>query len=135
LLGKNKLDHIGIAVKDLGTARLIYENLGLLCSERESIEEQKVEVEIFPAGETTIELLEPTSSDSPIAKFISKKGEGLHHIALEVQDIKETLKKCSESGLRLIDKEPRIGAGGHLIAFLHPITAGGVLIELTQKQK
>jgi len=124
------LSHIGIAVKDLDEAIKMYESLGLTLDSTEEVPSQKLKVAFFNIGDTRIELLAATSEDSPIAKFIAKKGEGIQHIALGVDDIKAELKDKSEKGFQLIDKEPRPGAHGADIAFLHPRSTKGVLIEL-----
>jgi len=129
-----KIDHLGIATRGLDEALQFWQNaLGLEKTHTETVEEQKVRVAMLPIGETRIELLEPTSSDSPISKFLEKRGGGLHHIAVEVEDIDASLAKLKSSGMRLIDEKPRIGAEGCLIAFVHPASAGGVLLELVQK--
>jgi len=130
-----KVDHIGIAVKNLEEAIKIWENLGLKVEEIEEVPDQKVRTAIFHAGETRIELLEATAEDSPIAKFIEKRGEGIHHIALGVENIEEILEKLKEKGFRLIDEKPRIGAGGAKIAFIHPKSVGGVLLELCEREE
>ena len=129
-----KIDHIGIAVKDLDeTTRFYKENLGLEIKGIEEIKEQKVRVAIIPVGESRIELLQSTNLDGPIAKFIEKRGEGIHHIALEVERIEETLQKLKTKGVQLVDQKPRIGANKMKIAFLHPRSTKGVLIELCEK--
>jgi methylmalonyl-CoA/ethylmalonyl-CoA epimerase len=129
----NKIDHIGAAVKSIEDATNFYQNiLGLELEGIEEVTEQKVKVCKFVAGESTVELLEPTDPSSPIAKFLEKKGTGIHHICLEVDDIEKALEEMKEQGARLIDEKPRIGAGGKKIAFVHPKTTGGILIELTQ---
>ncbi|PID28962.1 MAG: methylmalonyl-CoA epimerase [Candidatus Cloacimonadota bacterium] len=125
-----KVSHIGIAVKDLDAAIEMYKNLGLEVESTEVVESQKVKVAFIPVGDTRIELLSGTSEDSPISKFIEKKGEGIQHIAFGVDDLPEELKKAEENGFRLIDKAPRPGAHGADIAFLHPKSTGGVLLEL-----
>ena len=130
-----KVDHIGIAVKNLEDVIKIWENLGLKVEEIEEVPDQKVRTAIFHAGETRIELLEATAEDSPIAKFIEKMGEGIHHIALGVDNIEEHLEKLKEKGFRLIDEKPRIGAGGAKIAFVHPKSVGGVLLELCEREE
>ncbi|ALV63241.1 Methylmalonyl-CoA epimerase [Thermococcus sp. 2319x1] len=130
-----KVDHIGIAVRNLEEAIKIWENLGLKVEEIEEVPDQKVRTAIFYAGETRIELLEATAEDSPIAKFIEKRGEGIHHIALGVDNIEEHLKKLKEKGFKLIDETPRIGAGGAKIAFVHPKSVGGVLLELCEREE
>jgi methylmalonyl-CoA/ethylmalonyl-CoA epimerase len=129
----NKISHLGIAVKDLKSAAQIYEKLlGRKPSAMEYVEEQKVNVIKFKIGESTIELLEGTSPDSPISKFIEKRGEGIHHVAYESDNIKSDLKTLSESGFELINKEPKIGSDNMLIAFIKPSSAGGVLTEICQ---
>lgn len=129
-----KIDHLGIATKGIDEALKFWEHaLGLEKTHTEVVEEQKVRVAMLPVGETRIELLEPTSEDSPISKFLEKRGGGIHHIAIEVEDIKASLTKLKTEGMRLIDETPRIGAEGCLIAFVHPATTGGVLLELVQK--
>lgn len=128
-----KINHIGIAVKDLNNAIEFYRKLGLEVSGREVVESQKVTVAFIPVGDTRIELLAATSEDSPIAKFIEKKGEGIHHIALDVDDTKAHIQKALENNIEPIDKEPRPGAHDSLIAFLHPKYTGGVLLEFCQE--
>jgi len=129
-----RIDHVGIAVRNLEEAIKVWEGLGLKVEEVEEVPEQKVRTAIIHVGESRIELLEPTAEDSPIAKFIAKRGEGIHHIALGVDNIEEHLKKLKEEGYRLIDEEPRIGAGGAKIAFVHPKAVTGVLLELCQRE-
>jgi len=132
----NKIDHIGIAVKDLTTALKFYqEALGLENIGFEVVEDQGVKVVFLPVGESRIELLEPISEDSPVAKFIAKRGEGIHHICLDVQDVPETLGELKERGLPLIDNEPRRGEHHKDIAFVHPKASSGVLIELSMDGK
>ena len=128
-----KIDHVGIAVKNLEEAIKVWEGLGLKVEEIEEVPDQKVRTAIIHIGESRIELLEPTAEDSPIAKFIAKRGEGIHHIALGVTNIEEYLKELKEKGYRLIDEEPRIGAGGAKIAFVHPKAVTGVLLELCER--
>jgi len=129
-----KIDHIGLAVKKIAQALPFYQQqLGLKEVHIEEIADQKVRIAILPLGESTIELLEPTDPQSPVAKFIAKKGEGIHHIAFEVDELSPTLKELDRSGICLVDKEPRQGAQGKKIAFLHPKSTFGALIELTQK--
>ncbi|WP_297062592.1 methylmalonyl-CoA epimerase [Thermococcus sp.] len=130
-----KIDHIGIAVKNLEEAIKVWEGLGLKVDEIEEVPDQKVRTAIIHIGESRIELLEPTAEDSPIAKFIAKRGEGIHHIALGVDNIEEHLKELKEKGYRLIDEEPRIGAGGAKIAFVHPKAVTGVLLELCERKE
>jgi methylmalonyl-CoA/ethylmalonyl-CoA epimerase len=128
-----KIDHVGIAVKNLDEAIKVWEGLGLKVDEIEEVPDQKVRTAIIHVGESRIELLEPTSEDSPIAKFIAKRGEGLHHMALGVDDVEATLEHLKEEGYRLIDEKPRPGAGGAKIAFVHPKAVTGVLLELCQR--
>ncbi len=129
-----KIDHVGIAVKNLNEAVKVWEGLGLRVDEIEEVPDQKVRTAIIHVGESRIELLEPTSEDSPIAKFIAKRGEGIHHIALGVDDIEAHLEELKEKGYRLIDEKPRIGAGGAKIAFVHPKAVTGVLLELCERK-
>lgn len=129
-----KVDHIGIAVKDLAeSARFYSDLLGLEMQGEEVVEEQKVKVGFFPCGDSELELLESTSEDGPIAKFIEKKGEGVQHVALRVDNIEETLAELKSKGVRLIDEVPRYGAGGAKIAFVHPKETKGVLLELCER--
>lgn len=130
-----KVDHIGIAVKDLEQAMKFYlEELGLSSAGTEVVEEQKVKVAFLPCGDSELELLESTSPDGPIAKFIEKNGEGIQHIALRVDNIEAALAALKERGVRLIDEKPRYGAGGARIAFLHPKATGGILLELSERE-
>lgn len=126
------LDHIGIAVRSIADARRLYESLGLAVVHEETVEQECVRTALIPAGDTRIELLEPTADDSPIGKFLSKHGPGLHHIALHVEDISGTLETLKAQGARLISEEIQIGVGGHLYFFVHPASAGGVLLEICQ---
>lgn len=129
-----KIDHLGIATKSIAESLKFWQDsLGLENIHTEVVEEQKVRVAMLPIGESRVELLEPTSDDSPISKFLEKRGGGIHHIAVEVENIEASLAKLKTEGARLIDETPRIGAEGCLIAFVHPATTGGVLLELTQK--
>jgi methylmalonyl-CoA/ethylmalonyl-CoA epimerase len=129
------VDHIGIAVADLEEALKLYtETFGLELQGTEVVEEQKVKVAFLPIGDTEIELLESTDPEGPIAKFIEKRGQGIQHIALRVDDIDAALDKMRAEGIRLIDEKPRYGAGGARIAFLHPKATGGVLIELCERK-
>lgn len=131
----NKIDHIGIAVKDLDKTLKFYEEiLGIKALDTEVVEEQKVKVAFLPIGESKVELLESTDKDGPIAKFIESKGEGIQHMAYRVDNLEESLKKLKEQGIRLIDEKPRYGAGGAKIAFLHPKSTFGVLIELCERE-
>lgn len=131
-----KINHLGIATKDIMEALKFWEDaLGLQNVHTETVEDQKVRVAMLPIGETRIELLEPTSEDSPISNFLEKRGGGIHHIAVEVEDIEVSLAKLKSEGVRLIDEKPRVGAEGCLVAFVHPKSANGVLLELTQSIK
>ena len=129
-----QLDHIAIAVKDLEASTRFYEELGLKVTEIEEVKSQKVKIAFIPIGNTRIELVQPTSSDSPVAQFLEKRGEGLHHICPETNSITETLQTMKEKEMRLIDKSPREGAGGSQIAFVHPKTNSGVLTELVEQK-
>ena len=128
-----KIDHIGIAVKNLEEGSKLYEILGIVSAGTEEVAEQKVRVSFFPVGDSEIELLESTAPDGPIAKYIEKNGEGIQHIALRVENIEEALAELKAKGVRLIDEKPRYGAGGAKIAFIHPKATGGVLLELSQR--
>jgi methylmalonyl-CoA/ethylmalonyl-CoA epimerase len=128
-----RISHIGIAVKNLNAAKEMYKKLlNLEPSEEETVESQKVKVAKFKVGESTIELLEPTVPDSPIAKFIEKRGEGIHHIAYESDGINKELSRLDENGFELINKEPAAGSGNMQIAFIKPKSTGGVLTEICQ---
>lgn len=128
-----KISHIGVAVQNIETAARLYTDVfGLLLAGTEEVPDQKVKVCFIPVGESRVELLEPTDPEGAVAKFIANKGEGVHHIAYEVEDLEKALAICREKGLRLIDAKPRRGAGGAKIAFLHPKSTGGVLIELCE---
>ncbi|PLS01672.1 methylmalonyl-CoA epimerase [Neobacillus cucumis] len=132
----NKVDHIGIAVKSLEHTLPFYTDvLKLSLLGIEEVDNQKVKVAFLKAGETKIELLEPTSEDSPIAGFIAKRGEGIHHVALGVASIEERIAEMKEQGIRMIDDKPRLGALGAQIAFMHPKSAAGVLVELCEKKR
>ena len=126
------VDHIGVAVKSLAAAKGIYEQLGLKLSPEETVEAEQVRVVMVPLGETRMELLEPTSENSVIAKFIAKKGEGLHHVSLRVPDLPATVERLKRSGVQLVSNEIKVGAGGHKYIFVHPSSAGGVLLELVE---
>ncbi|MDO9555319.1 MAG: methylmalonyl-CoA epimerase [Atribacterota bacterium] len=131
-----KIDHIGIAVKSVKeTSELLSNILGLKVAGEEIIEGQKVKVAFLPLGDSELELLESTSPDGPIARFIEKKGEGIQHIAFKVNNIEEVLEKLKKKGVRLIDEKPRYGAGGAKIAFLHPKSTNGILVELCERDK
>lgn len=128
-----KIDHIGIATNGIDDAARFYlESLGLQIEHIEEVASQKVRVAMLPLGESRVELLEPTSDDSPISKFLAKRGPGIHHIAVRVEDIRASLAELKEKGARLIDEQPRTGAGGCLVAFIHPSSTGGVLLELVE---
>ncbi len=129
-----QIDHLGIAVKSLSAAKVIYEKLGLSVSAEETVEQEKVRVVMVPVGESRIELLEATSHDSAIAKFIAKRGEGLHHVCMRVPDLAAVVGKLQSDGVRLVSNEIKTGAGGHRYVFVHPQSAGGVLLELVEEQ-
>ncbi|OQY12336.1 MAG: methylmalonyl-CoA epimerase [Desulfobacteraceae bacterium 4572_19] len=129
-----KIDHLGIAVKSINDGKNFWTDiLGLEFAGSETVEAQKVTTAFFPAGESEIELLESTTDDGPVAKYIEKKGEGMQHIAFRVENIEEALAELKEKKIRLIDEKPRIGAGGAKIAFLHPKSTNGVLVELCER--
>ncbi len=130
-----KVDHIGIATRQLDEALTLWRDaLGLQVTSTEEVTEQGVRVAMLPIGESQIELLEPLSPNSPVGKFLEKRGPGIHHVALRVTDIQAALVQLKEKGTRLIDETPRVGAGGCLVAFIHPSSANGVLLELVQRQ-
>jgi len=130
-----KIDHIGIATRQLKEATALWQDaLGLKVDFAEDVGEQGVRIAMLPIGETHIELLEPLTPDSPVGKFLDKRGPGIHHIAIRVDDIRAALEQLKEKGARLIDETPRIGAGGCLVAFIHPSSTNGVLLELVQQQ-
>jgi methylmalonyl-CoA epimerase len=132
-LNEFRIDHLGIAVRSLDGALKFYrDQLGLDVSLRETVEHEKVNVAMLPLGEPRIELLEPVEPDSVIGKFLDKRGEGLHHVAIRVPDLIASVERLKASGARLLN-EPRKGAGGHLYVFVHPSSTGGVLIELIQE--
>lgn len=126
------IDHLGIAVRSLAAAKAIYEKLGMEVSAEETVEEEKVRVAMLPVGESRIELMEATSDDSTIAKFIAKRGEGLHHVCLRVPDLAAVVSKLKSDGVRLVSEEIKTGAGGHRYVFVHPQSTGGVLLELVE---
>ena len=131
-----KIEHIGIATPRIERAAQFWcDALGLSALETEEVAEQQVRALMLPIGETHVELLEPTGPESPIAKFLEKRGAGIHHIAVRVDDIRAALARLKERGAQLIDETPRVGAGGCLVAFIHPSSAGGVLVELIEHQK
>lgn len=129
-----KIDHLGIAVTSIEDSLAFYRDaLGLEVSGREEVAEQGVTVCMLPVGASRVELLEPTSPDTPVGKFLARRGPGIHHICYRVDDIRAAIDRMKAAGARLIDEEPRIGAGGHLVAFVHPASTGGVLVELSQE--
>jgi methylmalonyl-CoA epimerase len=128
-----QIDHLGIAVKSLAAAKGIYEKLGLKISPEEAVEPEQVRLVMVAVGESRLELLEATSEDSTIAKFIAKRGEGLHHVCLKVPDLQAAAARLKKDGVRLVSDEIKTGAGGHQYVFVHPSSAGGVLLELVQE--
>ena len=128
-----KIDHLGIAVKSLEAAKATYEKLGLSVSPEETVEQEQVRLVMVPVGESRLELLEATSEDSMIAKFIAKRGEGLHHVCLKVPDLPAVVERLKQDGVRLVSAEIKTGAGGHQYVFVHPTSTGGVLLELVQE--
>jgi len=126
------IDHLGIAVKSLAAAKSFYEKLGLSISAEETVEAEQVRLVMMPVGGSRLELLEPTSGESPIAKFLSKRGEGLHHVSLQVPELTAVVEKLKKDGVRLVSNEIKVGAGGHRYVFVHPSSAGGVLLELVE---
>lgn len=131
-----KIDHVGIAVSNMEEACRFYEDvLEIKVTGTEEVKEQKVITAFLPVGDSEIELLAPTAPDSPIARFIEKRGEGIQHIALRVDDIEAELERLKTAGVRLIDEKPRRGAGGAKIAFIHPKATGGVLLEISEREE
>jgi len=129
----NRIDHIGVAVEDIDAALALYErDYEMTLVHRETVTEQGVEAVLLDVGENHIELLAATGPDTPVGKFIAKKGPGMHHVAYQVDDIEATLATLKEAGLRLIDEKPRTGIRNSRVAFLHPATAGGLLTEIVQ---
>jgi methylmalonyl-CoA/ethylmalonyl-CoA epimerase len=129
----NRIYHLGYAVRDIGAASRFYEeNFGVVPGEPEVVEEQGIVATMFSVGDSTIELVQPIRPDSPVGRFLDKRGEGVHHVAFEVEDLLETLADLKRNGVELIDEEPRKGAGGTRIAFVHPKGAFGVLTELVE---
>ncbi len=126
------IDHLGIAVKSLAAARQIYEKLGLSVSAEELVEGEQVRVLMVAVGQSRLELLEPTSESSVIARFIARRGEGVHHISLRVPDLSQAVERLKKDGVRLVTDEIKVGAGGHRYVFVHPSSAGGVLLELVE---
>jgi methylmalonyl-CoA/ethylmalonyl-CoA epimerase len=130
-----KIDHIGIATGQLRETIALWQNaLGLEVDSTEDVDEQGVRIAMLPIGETHVELLEPLTQESPVGKFLEKRGPGIHHIAIQVDDIRAVLEQLKEKGARLIDETPRVGARGCLVAFVHPSSTNGVLLELVQQQ-
>jgi len=130
------IDHIGVAVRSIDEALAFWEKtMGIKCEGVEEVKEQKVKTAFLPLKDTEIELLEGTSEDSPVSKFIEKKGEGIHHLAIRVDNIEDALEELKSKGVRLIDEKPRDGAGGCRIAFVHPKATGGILLEISERQK
>jgi len=130
-----KIDHIGIAVKSIEESLKLYEEtLGMELAGTEVVEEQKVRTAFLPIGDTEIELLESTEPDGPIGRYIEKRGEGVQHIAYKVDNVEEAIKEMMDKGIRMIDEKPRYGAGGAKIAFCHPKSTNGVLIELCERK-
>ena len=128
------IQHLGVAVSSIDDALKFWRDaLGLELREIEVVEEQGVRVAMLPIGESRVELLEPTGEDTPVGRFLGKRGAGMHHLCVEVDDIRAKLNELKSHGIRLIDEEPRVGAGGAWVAFIHPASTGGVLIELTQR--
>ncbi len=127
-----KIDHLGIAVKSIEAARGFYEAMGLRVASEETVEHEQVRTAMIPVNDSRIELLEPTTEDSPVGRFLKKRGEGLHHIALHVDDIAGTLQALKAKGIRVVSDDVQLGAGGHLYFFVHPSSAGGVLLEICQ---
>jgi len=126
------IDHLGIAVRSIAEARKLYESLGLRVVHEETVEYEQVRIAMIPAGDTRLELLEPTQADSPVGRFLAKRGEGLHHVAMQVENISLVLETLKAQGVRLIAEEIRVGAGGHLYFFVHPASAGGLLLEICE---
>jgi methylmalonyl-CoA/ethylmalonyl-CoA epimerase len=126
------IDHLGIAVRSIAASRSIYEKLGLCVSAEEIVEGEQVRLVMVPLGDSRIELLEPLSGNSPISRFLSKHGEGLHHVSLRVTDLAGVVEKLKLEGVRMVSNEIKVGAGGHRYVFIHPSSAGGVLLELVE---
>ena len=129
-----KIDHLGIAVKSIAEARKFYESLGMAVTHEETVPHERVHTAMLPVGESRVELLEATDTESTVAKFIGKRGEGLHHVALQVPDIDAAFAELQRQGVRLVSEKVQVGAGGHRYIFVHPASAGGVLIELVEPQ-
>lgn len=127
-----QIDHLGIAVKSLAKAKEFYKTLGMQVMPEETVSAEKVRLAMVPVDGSRIELLEPTEADSPIGRFLEKRGEGLHHVALHVSDLAGTVERLKAAGTRFVSDDIRVGAGGHLYVFVHPSSAGGVLLELCE---
>jgi methylmalonyl-CoA epimerase len=127
-----EIDHLGIAVKSLAASKAIYEKLGLDVSPEETVEHEQVRLVMVPLGASRLELLEPTSDESTIAKFIAKRGEGLHHVCLRVPDLPAAVERLKKDGIKLVSDKIKIGAGGHKYVFVHPSSTSGVLLELVE---
>jgi len=134
-MNEMKIDHLGIAVKSIAEARKFYEALGLAFTHEETVAHERVHTAMLPIGESRVELLEATDEQSAIAKFILKRGEGLHHIAVLTPDIHAAMRELKQRGVRLVNEQIQRGAGGHEYFFVHPSSAGGVLVELVQASK
>jgi methylmalonyl-CoA epimerase len=130
------IDHVGVAVEDIDAALALYrDTLGMPLVHRETVTEQGVDAALLDVGDGHIELLQPLAPDTAVGKFLSRRGEGLHHVAYRVSDVEDTLSKLSAAGMRLIDEQPRMGIRGSLVAFLHPSSTGGVLTEIVQPRE
>ncbi len=134
-IDQTRIDHLGVAVTSIARARAFYEALGLRVTHEETVEHERVRTAMLPVGESRVELLEPTEEDSPVGRFLAKRGEGLHHVALQVEDIYEAMHKLKAQGTKLISDDVQVGAGGHLYFFVHPSSAGGVLVEIVQPKR
>jgi methylmalonyl-CoA epimerase len=131
-----RIDHIGVAVEDLDAAIALYEgSYEMTLVHRETVTEQGVEAVLLDVGENHVELLRPLSADTPVGKFLAKRGPGLHHVAYQTDDVERTLAELKQAGTRLIDETPRVGIRGSRVAFLHPASSGGVLTEIVQPSK
>jgi LAO/AO transport system kinase len=131
---RTALDHLGVAVRDLDAACRFYERLGLGVEGRETVPHEQVRVAMLPLASGRIELLEPTAAESPLGRFLERRGEGLHHVALQVPDLEGTVARLRAEGVRLVKSEIQVGAGGHRYVFVHPASTGGVLLELIEAQ-
>ena len=134
MINVKRIDHVGVAVKDCAKAASAYSLLGLKVHQTEEIPERALKVAMLPVGGSEIELLEPTSADGTVAKFLEKRGQGIHHLALTVENLDEAVKELLDAGVRMIDQTPRPGAGGTRVAFVHPEATHGVLIELVEER-